>query len=31
VFEVLPITTTADRAALIDTSTGEQHPLDLLP
>jgi hypothetical protein len=31
VFEVLPLTTTADRAALIDTSTGEQHPLDLLP
>jgi 2'-5' RNA ligase len=31
VFEVLPIATTADRAALIDTSTGEQHPLDLLP
>ncbi len=31
VFDVLPLMTTADRAALIDTSTGAQHPLDVLP
>lgn len=30
-FEVLPFVTTADRAALIDTGTGEQYPLDVLP
>ena len=31
VFDVLPLITTADRAALIDTSTGAQHALDVLP
>lgn len=31
VFEVLPVVATADRAALIDTSTGEQHSLTVLP
>ena len=31
VFDVLPLVTTADRAALIDTSTGLQIPLDTLP
>lgn len=31
VFDVLPLVTTADRAALIDTSTGVQHPLRVLP
>jgi len=31
VFEVLPILCTADRAALVDTATGEQYPLDSLP
>lgn len=31
VFEVLPILATADRAALIDTSTGRQYPLETLP
>jgi hypothetical protein len=31
VFDVLPLVTTADRAALIDTSTGVQFPLDGLP
>lgn len=31
VFEVLPVVATADRAALIDTSTGEQHALAVLP
>ena len=29
-FEVLPIDTTLDRAALIDTSTGDLHPLPRL-
>ena len=27
VYDVLPISATAERAALIDTRTGEQHPL----
>ncbi len=31
VFDVLPLSTTADRAALIDTSTGRQYPLATLP
>jgi 2'-5' RNA ligase len=31
VFEVLPIVCTVDRAALIDTSTGEQVPLETVP
>jgi 2'-5' RNA ligase len=31
VFDVLPLVTTADRATLIDTSTGLQHPLDTVP
>lgn len=31
VFDVLPLVATLDRAVLIDTSTGEQHPLDVLP
>jgi hypothetical protein len=31
VYDVLPLVTTADRAALIDTGTGERHPLDHLP
>jgi 2'-5' RNA ligase len=31
VFDVLPLVTTADRAALIDTSTGEQFSLTTLP
>jgi 2'-5' RNA ligase len=31
VFEVLPILATTERAALVDTSTGRQHPLDLVP
>jgi hypothetical protein len=31
VFDVLPLVATADRAALIDTSTGVQFPLDGLP
>ncbi len=31
VFDVLPLVATADRAALIDTSTGTQYPLDSLP
>jgi 2'-5' RNA ligase len=31
VFDVLPLVTTADRATLIDTSTGQQHPLDTVP
>jgi 2'-5' RNA ligase len=31
VFDVLPLVTTADRAALIDTSTGAQYPLEVLP
>jgi 2'-5' RNA ligase len=31
VFDVLPLVTTADRAALIDTSTGEQFSLATLP
>lgn len=31
VFEVLPLVTTADRAALVDTGTGEQQVLDTLP
>ncbi len=31
VFDVLPLETVADRAALIDTSTGRQYPLEILP
>lgn len=31
VFDVLPLVTTADRAALVETSTGEQYPLEVLP
>jgi 2'-5' RNA ligase len=31
VFDVLPMVATADRAALIDTGTGAQRPLDVLP
>jgi 2'-5' RNA ligase len=31
VFDVLPLVTTADRATLIDTSTGLQHPLETVP
>lgn len=31
VYDVLPLVTTADRAALIDTTTGRQYPLDILP
>ena len=31
VFDVLPLVATADRAALIDTSTGLQFPLETLP
>lgn len=31
VFDVLPLTATADRAAVIDTSTGEQHRVATLP
>jgi 2'-5' RNA ligase len=31
VFDVLPLVTTADRAALIDTSNGAQYPLHTLP
>lgn len=31
VFDVLPLVTTSDRVALVDTSTGEQHHLDVLP
>lgn len=31
VFDVLPLVTTVDRAALIETGTGDQHPLDVLP
>lgn len=31
VYDVLPLVTTADRAALVDTSTGTRHPLGTLP
>lgn len=31
VFDVLPLVATVDRAVLIETSTGEQHPLSVLP
>lgn len=31
VYDVLPLVTTADRAALVDTSTGSQQPLAVLP
>lgn len=31
VFDVLPLVATADRAALIDTSTGRRHPVRTLP
>lgn len=31
VFDVLPLVTTLDRVALIDTGTGEEYPLDRLP
>lgn len=31
VFDVLPLVSTVDRAALIETSTGQQYPLDVLP
>ena len=31
VFDVLPLVATADRAALIDTSTGRRVPLDTIP
>jgi hypothetical protein len=31
VFDVLPLLTTADQAALIDTSTGRRYPLETLP
>ncbi len=31
VYDVLPLVTVADRAALIDTTTGEQHPIDTVP
>ncbi|HEX6249412.1 MAG TPA: 2'-5' RNA ligase family protein [Nocardioidaceae bacterium] len=31
VFDVLPLVTTLDRAALIDTSTGTRHVLEVLP
>lgn len=31
VFDVLPLVTTVDRAALIDTATGAQYPLEVLP
>lgn len=31
VFDVLPLTAVVDRAALIDTSTGVQHPVEVLP
>jgi len=31
VFDVLPLVTTADRLALVDTSTGARHPVGALP
>jgi len=31
VFDMLPLVTIVDRAALVDTATGEQHLLDVLP